>query len=530
MENAEEVIYLAVSNGEWMDEKSLQLIKSVDINKLCRSGMTILGRAAQLGLFLFVKQVLHSSLQYKANFPLTKCRGHRRPHHSTGGFARKHPGTSSSEDDDFFDGRCMSLCKLMEAPLGIGLDPIVCDVNVSDSYGRTALHYAAEQGHADIIDVLLVAGSFVNAMDFEGMTPLYLASARGNTEAVQALVQHSANINLRATDKSTPLHSAASRGQIEILKILINHGSKVDTLDYSDRSPLYVAAQRGHKNVVEVLLLKGAKVNLEEIHGYTALCEAVWQNNTDMAELLVSRGARVTTQSHMLLHCAVTQGNTAMARLLLNARSVPNLRDDHGNTPLILAAKQGHLAMVELLLEHGANPNYPNALSGVHPIHEAAQCMNDEDVHVFDQILETLQKYGGRLNIESFTPGDTPLLRAVVHHHPELATALFSRGADPNLSSLYSCPVDILTLAIRNGYTTFAKMLVRGGLDFNRIRVDPESTSQWLVQYKSSPQPLLDSCRLVIRRQLGEHVTQKIAHSALPEHLRRTILLKQCIR
>ena len=82
------------------------------------------------------------------------------------------------------------------------------------------------------------------------------------------------------------------------------------------------------------------QVNLEEIHGYTALCEAVWQNNTDMAELLVSRGARVTTQSHMLLHCAVSQGNTAMARLLLNARSVPNLRDDHGNTPLILAARQ----------------------------------------------------------------------------------------------------------------------------------------------------------------------------------------------
>lgn len=79
---------------------------------------------------------------------------------------------------------------------------------------------------------------------------------------------------------------------------------------------------------------------MEEIHGYTALCEAVWQNNTGMAELLVSRGARVTTQSHMLLHCAVTQGNTAMARLLLNARSVPNLRDDHGNTPLLLAAKQ----------------------------------------------------------------------------------------------------------------------------------------------------------------------------------------------
>ena len=113
-------------------------------------------------------------------------------------------------------------------------------------------------------------------------------------------------------------------------------------------------------------------MNLEEIHGYTALCEAVWQNNVGMAELLVNRGARVT-QSHMLLHCAIAQSNTAMARLLLAARSVPNLRDDHGNTPLLSAAKQGHLAMVELLLQHGANPNYPNALSGVVPIHEVCR-------------------------------------------------------------------------------------------------------------------------------------------------------------
>jgi ankyrin repeat protein len=74
--------------------------------------------------------------------------------------------STQTVDDDFFDERCTSLCKLMEAPLGIGMDPIICDVNVSDSYGRTALHYAAEQGHADIIDVLLVAGSFVNAMTF----------------------------------------------------------------------------------------------------------------------------------------------------------------------------------------------------------------------------------------------------------------------------------------------------------------------------------------------------------------------------
>ena len=203
---------------------------------------------------------MHGSLEksyLQSRFPVTKCRGHRRPHPG-GILIRKHPGTSSSEDDDLYDGRCSSLCKLLGTPLNV--DPIACDVNMSDSYGRTALHYAAEQGHAPIIDILLKAGSFVNAMDCEGVTPLYLASARGNTDAVLSLVKQSANVNMRAPDKSTPLHTAASRGQLDITRILLNYGSKVDTLDYSDRSPLHVAAQRGRKDIVEVLLHKGAKV------------------------------------------------------------------------------------------------------------------------------------------------------------------------------------------------------------------------------------------------------------------------------
>ena len=141
------------------------------------------------------------------------------------------------------------------------------------------------------------------------------------------------------------------------------------------------------------------------------------------------------------------------------------------------------MEMVELLLEHGANPNYPNALSGVVPIHEAATCMTEDQVEVFDRIIDLLQKYGAKINIESFTPGDTPLLRSVVHNHPFLATVLLSRGADPNLSALYSCPVDILTLALRQGCTQLASALVRGGLDFNRIRV---TANRFYVNFKKN--------------------------------------------
>ena len=56
------------------------------------------------------------------------------------------------------------------------------------------------------------------------------------------------------------------------------------------------------------------------------------------------------------------------------------------------------------------------------------------------------------------------------------------------------------------------------------------SSQPWLIRYKSKPQPLLDSARLVIRRLLGETVTQKMDQSILPEHIKRIILLKEEIR
>lgn len=56
------------------------------------------------------------------------------------------------------------------------------------------------------------------------------------------------------------------------------------------------------------------------------------------------------------------------------------------------------------------------------------------------------------------------------------------------------------------------------------------NSQPWFIRYKSGPQPLLDSARLVIRRLLGESVTQKVNQSVLPEHLKRIILLKEGIR
>jgi ankyrin repeat protein len=68
--------------------------------------------------------------------------------------------------------------------------------------------------------------------------------------------------------------------------------------------------------------------------------------------MLLDAGAKIT-QSHYLLHYAIMHRHIEMAELLLKAGSIVNLRDDNGDTPLIVAARTGVCQLAELLLRNG---------------------------------------------------------------------------------------------------------------------------------------------------------------------------------
>lgn len=86
---------------------------------------------------------------------------------------------------------------------------------------------------------------------------------------------------------------------------------------------------------------------------------------------------------------AAAEGDLARIHILLAARSDPNARDKHRQTPLMHAARNGHLDVVEALLAAGADVN-AKAKRGV-TAYEAAQ---DARHHEVLRVLKTATAYG----------------------------------------------------------------------------------------------------------------------------------------
>ncbi|CAG2068484.1 unnamed protein product, partial [Timema podura] len=136
--------------------------------------------------------------------------------------------------------------------------PQPCDVNHQDAYGRCAVHYAAEHGHLEALEMLKAAGCRLDHGDLDNLTPLHLAAARDHYEVVTMLLNAGVEVNCKTSDKTSALHIAASRGFVDTVQVLLDRGAHIDSLDSSDRTPLMLAVSRRHEDVVALLIKYGA--------------------------------------------------------------------------------------------------------------------------------------------------------------------------------------------------------------------------------------------------------------------------------
>ncbi|KAJ3151166.1 phosphate system positive regulatory protein pho81 [Geranomyces michiganensis] len=199
------------------------------------------------------------------------------------------------------------------------------NVEATDVYGRTPLHYASTRGSSQSAVVLLKAGAKVNALDNDGCTPLVYSITGGHTDCVRTLIEsggavvesHSPTVPIplclacehghkdivmlllsrgaqlvQNAEGLFPLHLTSREGHAQVSKLLIAHGADVNAADgFNGWAPIFYAASEGHLECVEVLLAAGCETELVDEFDWSPETYALYRGHIEIADLL--RATRV---------------------------------------------------------------------------------------------------------------------------------------------------------------------------------------------------------------------------------------------
>jgi len=202
------------------------------------------------------------------------------------------------------------------------------DVNAKREGGSTPLHGAAEGGHGEIVELLIVAGADLHARTVPmlgggGWTPLHSAARQGHREIVELLITNGSDVNSRDSSGKSSLHDAALEGHKEIVELLIIKGADLNTESGYYGTPLHVAAGIGHEEIVELLIANGANVNVKDGFGRTPLdsAELVYEWDSpdtkvakrEIAEHLRKRGGKTGEELALMPSRLVQHGRFAFS-------------------------------------------------------------------------------------------------------------------------------------------------------------------------------------------------------------------------
>ena len=107
-------------------------------------------------------------------------------------------------------------------------------------------------------------------------------------------------------------------------------------------SLLMEAAREGHLEVIRLLLDRKVKVNQRNAVNEDAMMLAAFKGQLETVKLLQSKGGEINKDGWTALHYAAFQGQTPVAKYLIDNKADINAKAPNGVTPLMAAARNGH--------------------------------------------------------------------------------------------------------------------------------------------------------------------------------------------
>lgn len=213
--------------------------------------------------------------------------------------------------------------------------------------GMTALHYAAQAGHFDVVEVLRRYHADVNALDGRGETPLMAACHAGpwksnpSEEVIQLLLDHGAKVDL---------FQAAALGQIELVEsILQQDADLIDAVDDRGRTALFHAARNNRFSTVKFLIERGADVNRSDAVGIAALHRTSQQCSDELIQYLIDHGA----DAHLCCYVACGDENGTRQALARHPAAADEILYEFNAIGYAIHSWQ--LGTLRILLERGGS-------------------------------------------------------------------------------------------------------------------------------------------------------------------------------
>ena len=128
------------------------------------------------------------------------------------------------------------------------------DIDAVGGKKRTALIWAAANGHADIVEYLHGSGAGINARDGDNQTALMFAARRSYVPVVEYLLKNGAEVNVQSLKRQTSaLMIGAAVGDETVVRMLLDSGTDRYLVGWMGFTALDRARQFDHPCVVVLL-------------------------------------------------------------------------------------------------------------------------------------------------------------------------------------------------------------------------------------------------------------------------------------
>lgn len=283
------------------------------------------------------------------------------------------------------------------------------------------------------------------------------------------------------------------------------------TIDPDD-SELYLkcAVEEGNADAVQICLKQGAGVNCQfkdDLYTplHTACSSSTISGSLEVLQLLLKRGAdgnACNKWRETPLLIAANNGHRSAVEALLRSNADPSLCSEAGWSALTFAAHKGYEDIVALLLKAGAPVNCRVTEDLSTPLHKACAGGKPGHLSAVKQLLDSdadvhaLNKWR-----------ETPLLTAANHGQAKAVEALLKAGADPcRCTDTGWSP---LSIAAYKGHDDVVRLLLEEGAPTEEA--DPTLSALLQAATKGLP----DTVELLLKHGADHTVTTKKGDTAL---------------